>query len=71
MEYTRRRLEGGSLYALLEQESRDYLRAGAFADADLELLGKAFAKVSRRSLPSADQSILEGLRRRDTWGGGR
>lgn len=45
LEYTRRRLESGSLYALLEEESRDYLRAGVFADADMELLGKGFAQV--------------------------
>lgn len=50
MEFTRRRLEGGSLYSLLEEESRDYLRVGSFADAEMELLGKAFARASRRSL---------------------
>ena len=45
MEFIRRRMSGGSLYALLEQESKDYLRPGAFTDADLELLGTDFALV--------------------------
>lgn len=45
MEFIRRRVAGGSLYALLEQESKDYLRPGAFTDADMELLGKALARV--------------------------
>lgn len=48
MDFVRRRVEGGSLYALLEQESRDYLRVGPFTDADVELLGMSFAQVRCR-----------------------
>lgn len=63
-EYTRRRLEGGSLYALLVEESRDYLRPGAFADADMEVLGKAFARVSLPFVGVSRASVFEGLRGR-------
>lgn len=45
MEFIRRRLEGGTLYALLAEESSNYLHVGPFADADMELLGTGFAKV--------------------------
>lgn len=45
MEFIRRRLEGGTLYALLAEESSSYLHVGPFADADMELLGTSFAKV--------------------------
>ena len=45
MDFIRRRMSGGGLYTLLEQESKDYLRPGAFTDADMELLGKHFARV--------------------------
>lgn len=45
MEFMRRRMAGGGLYAMLEQESKDYLRPGAFTDADMELLGKHLARV--------------------------
>lgn len=45
MEYMRRRMAGGSLYALLEQESKDYLRQGVYTDSELELLGTSFAQV--------------------------
>lgn len=45
MEYMRRRMAGGSLYALLEQEAKDYLRQGAYTDSELELLGTSFAQV--------------------------
>ncbi|CAM9578292.1 unnamed protein product [Ectocarpus sp. 8 AP-2014] len=51
-EFVRRRVEGGSLYALLEQESRDYLRVGPFTDADVELLGMSFAQAqASKELP--------------------
>lgn len=45
VEFIRRRLEGGTLYALLAEESSNYLHVGPFTDADLELLGTSFAKV--------------------------
>lgn len=45
MEYMRRRMAGGSLYALLEQEAKDYLRQGAYTDSELEQLGTNFARV--------------------------
>lgn len=45
VEFIRRRLEGGALYALLADESSNYLQVGPFADADMELLGTTFAKV--------------------------
>ncbi|CAB1116960.1 unnamed protein product [Ectocarpus sp. CCAP 1310/34] len=52
VEFVRRRVEGGSLYALLEQESRDYLRVGPFTDADVELLGMSFAQAqASKELP--------------------
>lgn len=48
MEFIRRRLEGGTLYALLSEESSNYLHVGPFTDADMELLGTSFAKVRCR-----------------------
>ncbi len=47
-EFTRRRLEGGTLYALLSEESSNYLHVGPFTDADMELLGTSFAEVRFR-----------------------
>lgn len=38
-------MSGGSLYALLEQEAKDYLRHGPSTDAELEQLGVNFARV--------------------------
>lgn len=52
MEFIRRRLEGGTLYALLADESSNYLHVGPFADADMELLGTSFAEVRCRMMHS-------------------
>lgn len=45
MEFKRRRIPTGSLYGLLEQEAKDYLRPGGYTDAELEQVGTNFARV--------------------------